>query len=306
MAPVPAKRGEQSAAEGSPRLVASTPAYELPLMPPRVTGEAEVMRHAAGHDRWSCPKCNRGRPHGPVIAVHDNEAGGWAETDAPVCVARRIGLKGRPGFVQGEICGAPAEHRVHGIDLCETHFHILERWRVAETRAEEIRRESAELREATRELVEAKAGYEREADAAAAAWERATARHSVVYYLRRESDGMIKIGTSKRFRSRLEQHRADHGGLQPLLLRAGEYQEERRTHRKFRAYQLGRTEWFLPARPLMEHIYRARQSSLHADIQPTDVLPIAELRRLVYAAPRKKDIIGEDGVVRWPPGSAAA
>lgn len=244
-------------------------------------------------------------PHAPVLAAWDQEAGGWAEAGAPLCVARRTGvpLKGRSEL--GELCGQGAEHRIAGIDLCGAHFYILERWRFADSRAEEIRRESAELREAMRVIEEDRAEYGRTLADAEAHWERLAAADSVVYYLRRVSDGMVKIGTSANFRGRLHTHSYQHGALQVLLICAGRRPEEHATHLKFRAYQIGRTEWFRPVRPIFEHILKMRSEERWARIQPSDALPIEEIKRLAREAPRKMDLQwDDDGVLVWPPQAA--
>jgi hypothetical protein len=276
-----------------------TPAVPSPAMPPRVTSAGQVLHPADPRlpSRRANPRRLTARP--PLIAAYDDRAGAWTEADSPVCVARLGEEDARPAGL-GELCGVPAEFRAAGVDLCPRHFLRLEEWKVEAARAEEIRRESAELRRAASELEAAAAGYERIAREAEARWERATAARSVVYYLRRTSDGMIKIGTSGKFRPRLGAHLRAHGELQLLLTHAGSFSEETKARDRFRLYQVGRSEWFYPARPVLDWIRRARLSYLYAGIQFADVLPIGELRRLVRAAPPKKDLVDKDGNFRWP------
>jgi len=277
------------------------PAVPVPAMPARVTAAGQVLHPADPGlpSRRANPQRLAARP--PLIAAYDNREGVWAEADSPVCVARLDEKDAR-----GELCGVPAEFRAAGVDLCPRHFFRLEEWKVEAPRAEEIRRESAELRRAASELEAAAAGYERIVREAEARWERAMAARSVVYYLRRTSDGMIKIGTSEKFRPRFGAHRRAHGELQLLLTHAGSFSEETKARDRFRLYQVGRSEWFYPARPVLDWIRRARLSYLYADMQPADVLPIGELRRLVRAAPPKKDLVDKDGSFRWPPGTVVA
>lgn len=276
-----------------------TPAMPSLAMPPRATAADQVLHPA--DPRPPAPRANplRAAARAPLIAVYDDNRKTWAEADSPVCVARLEESGARPAG-RNELCGTPAECRAAGVDLCWRHFLELERRTIEGPRVEEIRRESATIREAARDLEAASAKYELVMQEAEVRWEKARAARGVVYYLRRKSDGMIKIGTSVKFRGRLTTHRREQGDFQLLLIHAGSFGEETGAHGKFRLYQVGRTEWFYPARPLLDWIRRARLSYLYADIQPDDVLPIEDLRRLVRAAPPKKDLVGKDGIFRWP------
>lgn len=291
-------RGRRSHLPGAPERIRvplniQPPAgFPLPMMPPRLTDAGEMLRRGPA----------RGWPsRAPLVAVYDESAEAWAETAEPVCVARRTA--GPPRAVPGALCGDPAEHRVAGIDLCADHFGNLERWNVEDARAAGIRRKSLKLRQAALALKAASAHYEQIADEAEARWERLRAERSVVYYLRRTSDGMIKIGTSVNFRSRFNDHCGEHGELQVLLICAGSYAEEGAAHSKFRDYQIGRTEWFRPARPLLDWICRARENIRYRDIQPDNALPMRDLRKLAREAPSKKNLHWEGGMLKWPPAA---
>lgn len=293
-----------SASPSLPILKERPPSFPLPGMPGRVTGTDQALHPEQPCSRRICARCGRGQPHPPLLAAYDTGKSAWTEAREPMCVARWPSRNRH--HAPGELCGAVAKHRIAGIDLCPSHFYILERWRFADTRAEEIQRESQSLREAARELRAAERDYAGAVRDDEIYWERVYAARSVVYYVRRISDGMIKIGTSKSFRGRLNFHRGAHGPLQILLVCAGSFEEEHDAHRKFRAYQIGRTEWFHPARPVVEWIYKARQSERYAGVQPKDVLPLEDLRKLARYAPRRKDLCWENGVLQWPPDGLAA
>ena len=104
---------------------------------------------------------------------------------------------------EGDLCGEPAAERLGDIDLCAHHYgraldwfykcHVPE----APERMEAARREASER---ARLIAE---------------------ERSIVYYLRRESDGLIKIGFSTNYPSRLNTLRAEHGPLRLLLATAG-------------------------------------------------------------------------------------
>lgn len=220
-------------------------------------------------------------------------------------MARKAATKPRRNQV--ELCGEKAAHRVASIDVCDLHYRELEDWHFTHSRERDFRQTATRVRAAAAALREANRDYIHAVDEEWTRRETALAERSVVYYLRRVSDGMIKIGTTVVFRSRLTQHRRDHGELQILLIRGGTRDEEAEAHRKYGAYRAGRAEWFYPAQPLLRSIYRYRQGCRLDVIQPDDVLPMEEFRALVRMAPPRTVLRWDgDGVLLWPPIKAAA
>jgi hypothetical protein len=282
-----------------PRLQIKTPGLPpFPRTPRRATGAGEVMRPANDGDL----------PRSLLLAAYSSDAGGWSETTEAVCVAR----EGRSA--RGGLCGSPAVCRIAGIDVCVEHFRLLERWNFDDTErkaeqceAVEFRRTCARVRAAAADLREANRDYVRTVEEMWQRREEVLAQQSVVYYLRRVSDGMIKIGTSARFRTRLAQHRKIHGELQILLIRGGSRDEEADAHAKYRYYRPDRMEWFYPAQPVLRSLYRYRQSWLAEGLQPDDALPMEDFKMLVREAPPRKILQWDDeGVLLWPPVAEAA
>jgi hypothetical protein len=130
-------------------------------------------------------------------------------------------------------------------------------------------------------------------------WERAqTGWHSdsewLIYYVRRESDDLIKIGTSRVFRSRLTALRAEHGPLRVLLTHAGSYERENLQHARF-AHLWAEGEWFRPGRQLCEWILetRAHGENIATALRGTE--PVEYIRELLAVS---------DNYPPIPPGAA--
>jgi hypothetical protein len=117
-------------------------------------------------------------------------------------------------------------------------------------------------------------------------WDADTAE--VVYYLLRESDGLIKIGTSTRFRERLSDLRAEHGALRLLLTHRGDHDCEDQMHYRFKDLRI-HGEWFRPGKPLMGWILEVRRRQ--DKIVPSGLLPgtvaLSEVIPAVKAARRQ-------------------
>lgn len=77
-------------------------------------------------------------------------------------------------------------------------------------------------------------------------------REAVVYYLQR-GDGLVKIGFSRRFPSRLAALTRDHGPLTLLAAHTGGRPAERHWHRRFATARVW-GEWFTLTADLAEHI----------------------------------------------------
>ncbi len=223
-----------------------------------------------------CVKCMHGAGHPPQLAVYDPGAGTYVRGTEPVCMARWASTNLE--HAAGSICGHPVYKRAGDIDLCGHHY-----WRLMDWKRWDKPRE--ELEEMTRALREADAGYAAAVRESAIHRERVTAESSVVYYIRRVSDGMIKIGTTTAFRKRMAAHRKDHGELQILLTHSGGPKEERAVHKKLDAYRPGRSEWFYPTRPLLSWILETRRCEPHRKTQGLDIVTQAEIRKLIQALP---------------------
>lgn len=196
-----------------------------------------------------------------VFAVYDKGEGRWSIADRPVCTARWATPNG--AHDAGDPCGRPATETLADVDLCLHHYQraldwLRKRAEDAPERAEEMRRKIAEHE---RLLAEAR---------------------SIVYYLRRESDGMIKIGFSSTYKSRLTALRAEHGPLRLLLATAGARLSEQEAHKAFAAHRVTpRGEWFRPAKELLLYIQRARKAQDGRDTRLPEQVPLAEVRALI-------------------------
>ena len=192
----------------------------------------------------------------PVIAIWDASANAYVRASASVCVAT--------GAMPGSLCGAEVFRRLGGASLCAEHYD-----RALYDRRAAFRQEDEDY------------GWSFEARR----WDADAAE--VVYYLLRESDGLIKIGTSAVFRNRLSGLRGEHGSLRILLTHRGDRICEQGMHMKFRDLRVA-GEWFRPGRPLMAWILEVRRRQ--AKIVPPGLLPgtvtLSEVIPLVRAARR--------------------
>ncbi len=233
--------------------------------------------------------------HPPLLAVFDPAAGTYVRAEGQTCMARWA--SGGRYHGPGDICGDPADKTVAGIDLCNHHADRLTKWRYFEEPEERVRGKTRSLREADREYEQAV----RESDLHR---EKIRAASSVVYYIRRASDGAVKIGTSTKLRSRMTALRAEHGELTILLTHSGTMKEESQMHRQFAGYRLRRTEWFAPSKVLLRWILDRR--GLHGEVTPRTWMSQRDLRKLISAAPADRDLRRKGGVVVWPPEAVAA
>lgn len=104
----------------------------------------------------------------------------------------------------------------------------------------------------------------------------------VVYYARRTSDGMIKIGqTTSAVWFRMHELAREHGELQVLMTDAGYRAEEKVAHDRFAVYRVSRSEWFYPALPLLRWICETRQIPKYAEIQMPECVPLGEIKELI-------------------------
>jgi hypothetical protein len=146
------------------------------------------------------------------------------------------------------LCGAKAARAIGPVNLCEEHYIEAAAWREqlpADARLADIAdRHAWELDKAERELKHR------------TTLEQLRRERAIVYYLRR-GDGLIKIGTTHRARSRFSTLAKEHGPLQVLLTHSGGYERERELHEKFADLAAG-GEWFIARKRLTDWIKRCR------------------------------------------------
>jgi len=208
------------------------------------------------------------------------------------CVARWASTNS--DHAAGSICGDPATHHAGDVDLCQHHWNRVYEWRFWDKPREDIEEKTRAIREADKD-------YRRAVRESALYREQVDAEHSVVYFIRRISDGMVKIGTTGSFRSRMNAIKAEHGALQVLFTRSGSRKLESEMHAKFAEYRIARTEWFAPVRPLLWWIYEERSGILYRKSQQAGAVRPVDVRRLAEAAPRVRDLTWKGGRVVWPP-----
>lgn len=110
---------------------------------------------------------------------------------------------------------------------------------------------------------------------------------SHVYFLQRD-DGIIKIGTTTNYESRLVKLRNDYGNLTLLGLIEGDWQDEQRIHAQFRHLRAERFEWFHPGEELLDFIKTQKL------LPPPEVPP--------YTGNRPIKFHSNQGVDRFLPG----
>jgi hypothetical protein len=100
----------------------------------------------------------------------------------------------------------------------------------------------------------------------------------VIYFLRRENDGSVKIGATTNLTRRLKQHRKKYKGITLSLMGIvdGGPKDERCLHLKFARLKVESTpicEWFTPAPELIEYIRDATRPWTDADDSPSNATP---------------------------------
>jgi hypothetical protein len=118
---------------------------------------------------------------------------------------------------------------------------------------------------------------------AAAAARLAAEARSIVYVVRREPDGLIKIGTTTRYGRRMASLRGAHGELRLFLAMPGGYKEEHAIHGKFAGLRV-EGEWFRPERPLLRWILRMRQENSYPETRLPKAVPQKEIKALLSVA----------------------
>jgi hypothetical protein len=219
-----------------------------------------------------CHSCQHGLDHSPLLAVYDPDSGRYAIAADPVCMARWATANRRHD--EDSICGRPAFRNASEFDLCEHHYNRVLEYRYFDVPLDQAGEKLARLRDADARYAAAQQESQEHCEAV-------RAKASVVYYIRRMSDGMIKIGTSTTPAKRIATHRREQGEIQILLMHSGGRKEEQEVHRKLDVYRPGRSEWFHSSRPLLRWILETRQLGRHNGAQGMDLLTLTEFRKLV-------------------------
>jgi hypothetical protein len=154
----------------------------------------------------------------------------------------------RPRPGEELMCGEPAPRAVADTYFCDHHYERALRWAAGAARAE----------------------------------------GSLVYYIQRESDSLIKIGTSRTIAGRWAALKSEHGPILLMAAHQGAHREERIVHDAFAALRV-EGEWFRPELPLIEHILKARKVGVARtpDGLPTQ-LDLLELGRMVRRLKRER------------------
>ncbi|HET9975584.1 MAG TPA: hypothetical protein VFQ68_45685 [Streptosporangiaceae bacterium] len=177
-----------------------------------------------------------------------------------------VGVCVATGDFPGSLCGGEIFRRIGGAGLCVGHYD-----RALYDRRAIFRQEDEDY------------GWSFDARR----WDADAAE--VVYYLLRESDGLIKIGTSTVLRQRLGDLRAEHGAIRLLLTHRGDRVSEHGMHVKFADFRV-EGEWFRAVTPLMDWIVEVRERQ--AKITPPGLLPgtvaLSEVLALAKAARRTR------------------
>lgn len=225
----------------------------------------QARTECAGDD---CP-CRRGDPvHPPLVMRFYPELGEYDHGGPMRCTA--VWAASGPGRDRGRICDERATHMVADIYVCEHHYRRIREWMntrdqrdllAAKENARRLheyeRRLASELGVARLEMDQRRARQQIELDRERIRAEEAARKESsLIYYIRRESDGLIKIGTSRNLARRLGTHKREHGPLQLMAVEGGGQKQESALHRQFTELRAEGREWFRPGLPLLEHIYR--------------------------------------------------
>jgi hypothetical protein len=159
-------------------------------------------------------------------------------------------------------------------EVCSHHYERIKEWfygyRIELPAAEQRKLEEARQAAAEKELADSLA-------------------RSIVYYLRR-NDGLIKIGTTRSYKTRYRNLRSEHGELKLLLAHAGGPAEEAEIHRRHAADRT-EGEWFRPSVTLLEAIrdhrrnFRSRSKHL-----PLGMVPLHTVSYLIRQARKLEEI----------------
>lgn len=208
-----------------------------------------------------CIWCSSGLGHPPALYVYDPGSGEYVPPEGSRCTAIWAST-GPGGHVAGEICGREATRELGDAHVCEHHYKRARAWV-----SDEIARLTPRARKRDRELHDKRMAMDRERaeqqieldKERIRAEEAARSEYSLVYYVQRESDGLIKIGTSRTIHGRMAALKTAYGPLRLLATHGGTHIEEHAIHDRFSALLAEGREWFRPGLPLLEHIDEKRR-----------------------------------------------
>jgi hypothetical protein len=209
--------------------------------------------------------------HPPVLMIFDPRRGEYTAATGERCTAEWASAG--DGHLGGQICGRPATRELADIWSCDHHYKRMVKW-VNEQGIRDHEDSMREMREWYAEqmrLDQERAKQQIELDKKRIhAQEAAMAEYSVVYYIQRTSDGIIKIGTSRGLNARMDTLRGRYGPLRLLAVHGGTYAEEHEIHGHFDDLLAEGREWFRPGLRLLEHIDGVRKRH---EMLPDPALP---------------------------------
>jgi hypothetical protein len=222
----------------------------------------------------------------PVLFVWDEDKQEYAPATGPVCTARWA--SGGYSHAAGDICGEEPWRQVGDVWLCSHHYVRAQDWVWDAAREQHLtnEREREALDEERKQWERVLANREQKRQAAAIQ-RRVQQREatSLVYYIRRTSDGMIKIGFTSDIDKRMTDLQREHGELQLLHTAPGARPEEDALHKRFAAWNY-QGEWFHPGRVLMRSIKHEREKNRPARVRGTVPLGVlAEVSKGALAKP---------------------
>lgn len=196
----------------------------------------------------------------PILMLWNQASGEYEPTEAPLCTSRWASSGSSPNgeyHGEGDICSRVGTDRIGDSDVCEHHLKRARDWIREETKVA-AGADLARLNELDAERRRLQRESAREARELREAEEAAEIARSCVYYVQRESDGLIKIGTSRRLSQRMATLRSEHGPITLLLTHPGGHRREGILHGAFLDIRM-EGEWFRPEPHLLAWIQKVEK-----------------------------------------------
>lgn len=241
-------------------------------------GDAPAAMPCTGEDCF----CRQGIPvHPPILMIFDPRRGEYVAATGQRCTAEWASTGGR--HLGGQICGRPATRELADIWSCDHHYKRMVKW-VGEQGI--VSHETAMRR--LRDWYDEQMRLDRERNEQQIeldtkrvhAEEIARAEYSVVYYIQRTSDRIIKIGTSRGLAARMEALAGRYGPLRLMAVHGGTHVEEHEIQGRFDDLLAEGREWFRPGLALLEHINGVRKR--HELMPDPDLPPLVTVPQLQY------------------------
>lgn len=190
----------------------------------------------------------------PLLLIWDSAAGKYVTCRRVVCTA--VWASASVEHATGDLCAREASFQIGDAWFCEHHYRRARSW-IGHCYAEEMAAKPDELRrshELALELDRERAGERMRLDLERiSALEAAEEALGVVYYVERETDGLVKIGTTRRLEQRMAALRREHGPVTLLARHRGTHKREARMHTVFALLRV-EGEWFRPDAQLRDWI----------------------------------------------------